>query len=448
MHILKDFITIDDLETRWGLDKKQIESFTYDRGDDKPRLMKWYATEMRTRPDGGQSAFVKRAQYLNGCIFDMANVLEIEGLNPELVRAEKDQGDSEPKMIGDKFIFTERQLIKKEDLYKRWFGATHEEIFLHFDKGELRAYKHYKGPINDVVWCNPGQIYYQDKHYYSHPDLYEYHDDQCSYFLLADVVSCETKHPEYTGNVTPENLGLIQDETSGAPAEEPEYIKAEDLRKEMMLSPIQFVNYLRENRDLYAMGPTMNEEYTRWFYKGASLRAAAGELEHIYFHRLDVETHKKRIEEEADSMADIPFGNDAPLFPMTENNSCRPAELQTALEGKDTHIAELEKELAAAKEKIAELETSNTELTTTTRTQAATEARQDKVLSNWQAAFKIMIPVILQCHADGPKKRTKTELQSMCSKHGGGLSATQLDFLRDCLPDEHVNREGGATVQG
>lgn len=57
MHILKDFISIDDLETRWGLDKKQIESFTYERGDE-PRLTMWYATEKRARPDGGQSAFV------------------------------------------------------------------------------------------------------------------------------------------------------------------------------------------------------------------------------------------------------------------------------------------------------------------------------------------------------------------------------------------------------
>ena len=87
------------------------------------------------------------------------------------------------------------------------------------------------------------------------------------------------------------------------------------------------------------------------------------------------------------------------------------------------------------------------ENTITRRTQMATEAKQEKVLENWKAAFKIMVPVILQCHANGPKKRTKAELQSMCSRHGGELTATQLDFLRDCLPDEHVNREGGASVQ-
>lgn len=82
------------------------------------------------------------------------------------------------------------------------------------------------------------------------------------------------------------------------------------------------------------------------------------------------------------------------------------------------------------------------------RTQSATESRQEKKLVEWQAAFKIMISVALQCHTEGPKKRTRRELQAMCSRCGGNLSQAQLDFLRDCLPDEHVNKEGGAPVQG
>ncbi|MGD9576021.1 hypothetical protein [Desulfovibrio sp.] len=215
MHILKDFISIDDLETRWGLDKKQIESFTYERGDE-PRLTMWYATEKRARPDGGQSAFVKRAQYLNGCVFDMADVLEIEKLNPELVHAAMAEND-EPKMIDGKFVFAEHQIIGKDHLYKRWFGATREEIARHFDKGELRAYEHYKGPINNVIWCNPGQIYYQSRQDYSNPGLYEYLDDQCSYFLLEDVLQCEKLHPEYIGNVSAEDLGLPDDPFKDVP---------------------------------------------------------------------------------------------------------------------------------------------------------------------------------------------------------------------------------------
>ena len=104
----------------------------------------------------------------------------------------------------------ETQLLPKEELYKRWDGATHEEIAGHFNKGELRAYERHKGPINGILWCKPGHVYYQDRMDYSNPGLYEYSDDYCDYFLLEDVVRCEIEHPEYIGNVTPESLGLVQ----------------------------------------------------------------------------------------------------------------------------------------------------------------------------------------------------------------------------------------------
>jgi hypothetical protein len=56
----------------------------------------------------------------------------------------------------------ETQLLPKEELYKRWFGATHEEIAGHFSNGELRAYEHHKGPINGIIWCKPGDVYYKN----------------------------------------------------------------------------------------------------------------------------------------------------------------------------------------------------------------------------------------------------------------------------------------------
>lgn len=40
------------------------------------------------------------------------------------------------------------------------------------------------------------------------PSLGLIHDDQCSYFLLEDVLQCEKLHPEYIGNVSAEDLGL------------------------------------------------------------------------------------------------------------------------------------------------------------------------------------------------------------------------------------------------
>jgi len=122
MHILKDFISMEDLKKRWGCEKELIESFTY-KSLVGSTLTPWYATEIRKRPDGGKSAIVKKANYLSGCIFDMADVLVIESNHPELVHAETAKNDIEGNMVGGKFVFTEHQLIKKEDLYKRWFGA-------------------------------------------------------------------------------------------------------------------------------------------------------------------------------------------------------------------------------------------------------------------------------------------------------------------------------------
>jgi hypothetical protein len=176
-------------------------------------------------------------------------------------------------------------------------------------------------------------------------------------FKREDIEEYEATHPEYL--------------LPRAHESEPEYIPADNLRKEMNLSPVQFVDYLRKNRDLYAMGPTMDEGDTRlWFYKESSRGAAAQELEHIYFHRLDVETHKKRMEEESSFMADVPFGDDfselkaqlAEAQKKVEDVEgvrrwnkqflAERAELRNYLAEKDSRIAELEKELAAVKARL------------------------------------------------------------------------------------------------
>lgn len=142
----------------------------------------------------------------------------------------------------------ETQLLPKEQLYKRWIGATHEEIAGHFDKGELRAYERHKGPINRILWCKPGHVYYQDRGDYSNPGLYDYGDDYCDYFLLEDVMRCETEHPEYIGDVTPESLGLVQaggsDAKKNMTAFQDEEIQIDEIRKAMTMSPQDFVDFL------------------------------------------------------------------------------------------------------------------------------------------------------------------------------------------------------------
>lgn len=88
MPVLKDFISIEALEKRWGCNKDFIESFTH-KNPTTAYLTKWYCIETRTRPDGCKSTLVKPAMYLNGCIFNMKDVLGVESNYPELLQ-EKD----------------------------------------------------------------------------------------------------------------------------------------------------------------------------------------------------------------------------------------------------------------------------------------------------------------------------------------------------------------------
>ncbi|MDL2317321.1 hypothetical protein LJC59_09710 [Desulfovibrio sp. OttesenSCG-928-A18] len=239
----------------------------------------------------------------------------------------------------------ETQLLQKEELYKRWFGATHEEIARHFTVGELRVYERHKGPINGIIWCKPGHVYYQSQVSYSNPDLYDYNDDSCDYFLLEDVMRCETEHPEYTGNVTPESLGLIQDGESGAPEEEPEYIKAESWRKEMMLSPVQFVDYLESHKRRIAEATSISP-----FPVAGS---DASPMADIPFPTVAIDSSglESQLAEAQKKIEDVEGVRRWNKQFLTER-----AELQSSLAEKDTRIAELEAELVKALAQIRKLE--------------------------------------------------------------------------------------------
>lgn len=357
MHILKNFISIEDLEIRWGLNKKQIESFTYNK-DNEPRLTMWYAIETRPRPDGEQSAFVKYAQYLNGCIFDMNEVLEIEKLNPELIQIKQNECAITPKMIGDKFVFMEYQLIKKEDLYKRWVGATHEEIAKHFEEGEIRAYEYYKGPINNIIWCTSGHIYYQERHDYSNSGLYEYDDEQCSYFLLADVVRCEANHPEYIGNITPESLGLLQ---GGMP----ENIKtplphaglatlsADEIINLLRITPIELVDILNgygtnigSDFKIKRLVTTDEEEFREYVNNGLSEKFFnIKSLDNVKIYKRDFDIYCETWEIKTYTQLDT-TNTYSSEFSSSETQGKLEKKLQAEIEKKNVRIAELEKELA------------------------------------------------------------------------------------------------------
>ncbi|MCL1889516.1 MAG: hypothetical protein FWF99_03305 [Desulfovibrionaceae bacterium] len=97
MYILKDFISASDLRKRWGCQINLIESFTYNKDDDSPRLQRWELKETRRRPDGGLSAFAEFVTAygsfgieLDSTIFDMGDVQAIEREHPEIIAPPKE----------------------------------------------------------------------------------------------------------------------------------------------------------------------------------------------------------------------------------------------------------------------------------------------------------------------------------------------------------------------
>ena len=110
-------------------------------------------------------------------------------------------------------------------------------------------------------------------------------------------------------------------------------------------------------------------------------------------------------------------------------------------------IAELEKELAEAKGQLAAKEEASP--VATKRTDAATEARATTQLAEWKEVLTpAMIKVALLLGAEEEREYTRTELGRLLRK--GGItepSKAQIDAFRNALPDEYVNKKGGATPQ-
>lgn len=76
MKVLKNFISIDDLEKRWGLKRKQIEEFLFEGKRKRPKLTMWNVKEFKKCADGNLIAIVEHSDYITwNCIFDRDEVL-------------------------------------------------------------------------------------------------------------------------------------------------------------------------------------------------------------------------------------------------------------------------------------------------------------------------------------------------------------------------------------
>lgn len=92
MKILKNFISIDDLEKRWGLKRKQIEEFLFEGKRKRPKLTMWNVKEFKKGADGNLIAIVEHTDYITwNCIFDMDEVLRWDSYFPD----DRNQGQAE-----------------------------------------------------------------------------------------------------------------------------------------------------------------------------------------------------------------------------------------------------------------------------------------------------------------------------------------------------------------
>lgn len=285
-------------------------------------------------------------------------------------------------------------------------------------------------------------------------------------FNKKDVYEYEVEHPEI---LLPVVLAGVDSETGNTDDEEPpktEYIPALDAAKELGKSPAQFVSYLRENRkslhvhrldgalfetidrDKIASGDIWLEmRMDRGRFYSCDIADASEYLPNLCLHRIDWATHKKantpatgKNAEEENPLQQTILKIKAAL----NDNIYQLVESRNIINKRDVAIAELKEQIADLEAQLATSEEDKP------RTNAATEARQEKRLAVWQEAFIVIGKIMLQCHEEGPEKRTKGVLQRMCERHvEGGLTDTQVEFLRrclkECLSPDHINMGDGPT---
>ena len=300
----------------------------------------------------------------------------------------------------------ESQLLSKENFYERWFGATEEEIAEHVHKGELHAYERYKGPINGVIWCKPAMVYYCERQDYSNSGLYDYVDDFCDYFLIEDMEKCEAAHPEYTGNITPESLGLVQIEACQVPQGE--------------IVPAKPANELQGIGALFGAAMRVSEEIGKGIAPGYAAMS-------------------EKIE------SPTPQEIKAIDIPACDPPQQTPSEPQEP--DRDACIATLEAQLVEARQKIAELEAQAAAKVALEQKQSPNDAvigRYKSSLASWKAALTVAVNATLACMAEGDNKRPRSELWGIWGSSGGELkddgrpkNNTQFETWREALPDAH-----------
>lgn len=357
-------------------------------------------------------------------------------------------------------------------------------------------------PCSEEKYYPPYRTYHQGSNL-----TYDFSDIA---FKLSEIVKYENNNPKLLFNVIT-NI----DKTWNPSEYTDEYLRIEDIRKFLQLSPYQFISFLNDDSNPNRLITSWEEGFTARLMNGGyggghvpffaiedlsnedlrvhsldwkdfqqrekknitpqskeNISSTNGDIDTISVESKLIETQKElkslrdQLSEAQILIAEL---KDSPSKEIDFSNECSQDSPEYIIAVASMGDAELAKDLIAEKDariavmeaKLADLGAPDTE-SKAIRTRAATQARQETVLENWQAAFKIMVPVILQCHTEGAKKRTNPDIKAMLPKENGDrptgtkkknvLTDTQIKFLKECLKDilggEHVNTDGGPSVQG
>jgi hypothetical protein len=203
-----------------------------------------------------------------------------------------------------------------------------------------------------------------------------------------------------------------------ASKEELEFIPAEEVRQKLCMSPSQFINMLN-NRKGPRLVTSMEESFiweNRYF--------ATPMINELSIHRLDLQKYLSERQAEAESVPDA-------------------STLKAQLAEVQAERGRLSEALEKANARIAELEVPNPELEPAPRTQLASDAKMEKDLNSWKTAFGAMIKVATRCVEEEKKQLPRADLKKMFQAELATITTAQMDFFREAMPDEYINRVGG-----
>lgn len=202
---------------------------------------------------------------------------------------------------------------------------------------------------------------------------------------------------------------------SAKPSQERDWISCGTLAKRWGWSPSAVLEVIRCN-DLQAhCGDEFNNYYD------------ISTLDHFDVHRIDLE--------------DWEIENAEKIRKPTKA-------VQISMENKELKLKNetLERELADC---LAGLDPRQPAPSQKTQTSAATKVAQTKRLRKWKGVYiPNMFKVCLACVEEGPKERTRNEIQSVAKKECGVKFPKEvLELLRKVLPDGHVTHDPGPPRQ-